>query len=281
MIARFSPTLHMGVVTASMAVLATHHSVNAAPELILSSPISQIFVFEAIPVQLSVQNNGPKPILNLMDVFMGDPRGSLHIIQSNGKSTTVLRPGLRLLQEERHRHEGDLSGALLPGERQVIDLVVSADWDHMMPLFTEPGTYVLKFQYVDGAVRSESNSLRLTVASPPQSEKGAIEFLRNMETPEIIYEPGLTFVSRWAQQLPQLEQLAQMEGARIYPNYARLTLARRHVMLAEARGDAETTQAHLNASNALLEKVDPSAFALGSIVETVKRQIERLRRQDR
>lgn len=158
--------------------------------------------------------------------------------------------------------------------------MVSCDWDTMHPVFSVAGRYSLTVTYETDEWHVESNEIRVEVVAPPAGDAEALELLRSMRTPEVIYEPGLTFISRWKKALPELERLAALDGSRVYAHYARLSLARRHIILAEGEKDDAHRAASLTAAGNLLDEIATDGFTLAREVAAARDTLRSLLRSE-
>jgi hypothetical protein len=252
-----------------------------ALRLELSTDTERIAVYEALPVVVTLINDGTAAIGFDPLLFGAEPYGSLRIVRPDGSTMTVRRPQLRLEQAERHHAPGVDLVRVGPGDRKELPLLVSCDWDTMAPIFTDTGVYALSARYQSEHHRAVSNEIRVRVAAPPAAERRALEMVQALETPEMIYEPELTFISRWHKRLPQLQELAELDGSRVYANYARLSLARRHVILAEGSQDRAERESNLVAASALLDSIDAEEFTLAHLAEAARARVKQVAKQNR
>lgn len=250
----------------------------AAPtlRLAISSDVKQIVLLEALPVTVTIENVGSAPAKYDRLLFTGEGAGLLKVVAPDGTGFTVRQAQLRLEQTETHAEHDATLVTLAPGQRDELRLVISADFDHMRPVFAAKGLYTLSVSYEVDNQKVHSNQIRVTVAAPPASEAHAFALLSAIDTPEIIYEPGLTFISRWEKRLPQLEQLAALDGSAVYANYARLSLARRHIMVAERTEDQTGRRENLRAAQEFLDAIKSNEFTLAADASAAREKVGQL-----
>jgi hypothetical protein len=276
-------SVHRDVMLAvAVAWLSAAAPAGAGLRLELASQLQTIAPLEALPITVSLTNDGAEPVENLDPLaFTGAPGHLVQVTRPDGTVMTIHQAQIHLEQVE-HSIEPRLT--LAPGETATVSWPISFDWDFMKPIFDAEGHYSISATYVSGAVKLDSNTIGVTVQPPPARETEALEVVRTIEHPEVLQEPGLTLIPRWSKGVEDLARVAQLRGSTLYASYARLALAKRHTMLARGQLDPDRSVSELTTAAQLLKRVDPT-FTLGPerdrTLATVKRMRRRLHRRIR
>lgn len=262
----------LGTGSAAMSLAAA--AAPAALRLELTAAPRQIAVYEAVPLTITLHNNGDQPLTYNPDLFEEEPIGEIVLQRPGGVEQRLARPKLRLAHIETHYGPDGHRARLAPGERQNFDILLSCDWDTMAPLFTEPGTYRITAAAEEGGVRTASNTVQVEVIEPPAADRAALDAVTALEAPAVLYEPGLLVLSKYGRMIPELEALAGLNNSTIYANYAKLTLARYYVTAAGTRTDPARRAEESATARQWLERLSAGPeFTLAKLAEAARARL--------
>jgi hypothetical protein len=249
----------------------------------ITSDVDRIAVLEALPIQVVLENDGGNDLVYSSMLFQD--------ASSPGSSAglRIVRPDSSAIFLRDPIHKPPVDGEPLPpqilkvGEQRVMSIVLSCQWGIFEPVFDQAGEYRLTAYYEGEGWRAESNEIRVNVTFPPESEREALNALRASRLRCSLYAPEWVFSSPESLRqgaISSLEELATFTGSWLYASYARLTLGRGYVMLAEAESDPALRPAHLEAAERWLNGVDTVRFVLAREVAAAQSKAASLRRSD-
>lgn len=238
----------------------------------------EIAILEAFPVTVRFENVSHAPVELRRTMFTGDEVGAV-VVKRRGDPEIVLpSPAYVGLVDFPTKY------MLEPGESYSTTFTISCFFHSRRKgsIFDKAGRYQLWVVYDDGVVTAKSRPISFTVVRPPATEESALKLVKALEFPVGLYEPDLIPYEHMAEVHAALEEIASSKDSIIYANYARASLAWRHIMgalTAYSEPERYDLEEEITEAERLLAAIKNNQFTLSKKVEELRKQLAKLQSQ--
>ncbi|MCH8824841.1 MAG: hypothetical protein IH984_15195 [Planctomycetes bacterium] len=236
----------------------------------------EIALLEALPVTVKFENVSQSPVQLRGNIFSEDQYGLL-VVKRKGDPEIVLHsPAYNGVSPYPVIHTID------PGKSYSTSFTISCIFHtrRNTSIFDKAGRYQLWVEYYDGEITAKSKPISFNVVRPPATEEKALKLVKALEFPVGLYEPDLIPYEHTAKVHAALEEIASDKDSVIYANYARASLAWRHIMGAlrsytyPKRYDL---QEEIAEAERLLAAIKNNKFTLSKKVKELRKQFKKLK----
>ena len=236
----------------------------------------EIAILEAFPVTVKFENVSHSPVKLRGSMFTGSEFGSV-VVKRRGDPEIVLhRPAYVGVIGDINKYKID------PGESYSTTFTISCIFHKRRngSIFDKAGRYQLWVEYDDGEITAKSKPISFNVVRPPATEEKALKLVKALEFPLGLYEPDLIPYEHTAEVHAALEKIASDKDSVIYANYARASLAWRHIMGAQmsySMPKRYDLQEEIAEAERLLAAIKNNKFTLSKKVKELRKQFEKLK----